>query len=79
MILVSRDGILSHFAEIPAVLSTLHKSRPAITCKTFHPGKTGSRFCTAGTPLCRDEIFPYNRDRRDKKVKLKNIHRSTIQ
>ena len=34
---------------------------PAITCKKFHPGKTGSLFCTAGIPLCQDESFPCNR------------------
>ena len=62
MIPVSRDEIL---------LQTLHKLHPAITCKTFRPGKTGSLFCKAGIPLFRDEIFPCNRfglPRRDKKV-----------
>ena len=71
MIPVSWDEILSRFAGIPVVLYTLHNLHPAITCKTFHPEKTGSLFCTAGIPLCRDEIFPCNRfslPRRDKKV-----------
>ena len=49
MIPVSRDEILSRFAGIPVVLQTLHKLHPAISCKIFHPGKTGSLFCTAGT------------------------------
>ena len=61
MIPVGRDEILSRFIGIPAMLSTLHKLHPAITCKKFHPGKTGSLYCTAGIPLCRDEIFPCNR------------------
>ena len=71
MIPVSRDEILSRFAGIPAVLWILHKLHPAITCKTFHPCWTGSLLCTAGIPLCRDEIFPCNHlspPRRDKKV-----------
>ena len=71
MIPVGRDEILSRFAEIPAVLQTLHKLHPAITCKKFHPGKTGSLFCFAGIPLCRDDSFPYNRfspPKRDEKV-----------
>ena len=66
--------ILSRFAGIPAVLWTLHKLHRAITCKTFHSSKSGSLFCTAGIPLCRDEIFPRNcfspPPRRDKKVKI---------
>ena len=33
MILDGRDEILSRFAEIPAVLETLHKLYPAITCE----------------------------------------------
>ena len=61
MIPISWDEILSRFAGIPAVLQTLHKLHPAITCKTFNPGKTGSLFRTAEIPLCRDEIFPCNR------------------
>ena len=72
MIPLSRDEILSRFAEIPAV--TLHKLHPAITCKTLHRGKMGSLFCTAEIPLSRDEIFSYNcfnPPRRDKKVNLK--------
>ena len=50
MIPVSRDEILSRFAGIPAILQTLHKLHPAITCKTFHPDgdpsvvQPGSRF-----------------------------------
>ena len=71
MIPVSQDEILSRFAGIPATLKTLHKLDLAITCKTFHPDKTGSPFCTAGIPLCRDKIFPCNcfsPPRRDKKV-----------
>ena len=37
----------------------------------FHPGKTGSHFCTAEIPPCRDKIFPCNRfssPNRDEKV-----------
>ena len=49
MIPVSRDEILPRFAGIPAVLQNLHKLHRAITCKTFHPGWTGSLLCTAGT------------------------------
>ena len=46
---VGRDEILSHFSGIPAVLYTFHKLHPTITCKAFHPGKTGFFFCAAGT------------------------------
>ena len=63
MIPVGRDEILSRSrdsAEISAVLLTLHKSYPAITCEKFHPSKVGSRFCTVGISLCRNEIFPCN-------------------
>ena len=49
---VGRDEILSHFADIPAVLVRL-----AITCEKCHPGKVESLFCTAGISLCRDEIW----------------------
>ena len=45
-----------------------------ITCKTFHPGKTGSLFCRAGIPLYWDKIFPCNcfsPPRRNKKVNSK--------
>ena len=71
MISVDRDEILLRLAGIPAV--TLHKLHPAITCKKFNPGKTGSLFSvsTAGIPVCQDEIFPYNRfspPKRDEKV-----------
>ena len=55
MILVKGDEILSRFAGIPAVLQTLHKLHPAITCKTFYVKR--SVFCTAGIPLCRDKTF----------------------
>ena len=55
MILVSGDEILSRFAGIPAVLQTLHKLHPAITCKTFYVKR--SVFCTAGIPLCGDKAF----------------------
>ena len=33
----------------------------AITCRNFHPGQTGSLFCTAGIRLCWDDIFPSSR------------------
>ena len=39
------------------IIKTLHNSYPAIACEKFNPGKTGSPFCDAGIPLCRDEIF----------------------
>ena len=71
MIPFSRDEILSRFGGIPAMLKTLHKLYPAITCKTFYPGKMGSLFCTPGILLCWDKIFPCNRfspSTRDKKV-----------
>ena len=46
----------------------------AITCKKFRPDKMGSLFCTAGIPLCRDEIFPCNRfsppNRKKKSIKI---------
>ena len=61
MIPVGRDEILSCLAGNSAVLQTLHKLHPTITCKKFHPGKTGSFFCTPGIPIFRDEIFPCNR------------------
>ena len=61
MIQVGRNEIRSQLAGIPALLKTLHKLHPAIKCKKFHPGKTGSLFCTTGIPYCRDEIFPCNR------------------
>ena len=73
MIPVSRDEILSCFAGILAVLKTLHKLHPAITCKTFHP-RTGSLFCTARILLYRDKVFPCNRfsqPRWDEKVNQK--------
>ena len=57
---VVRDEILSCFTGILAVLGILHKLYLAITCKKFHPDKAGSLFCTAGIPLCRNEIFPCN-------------------
>ena len=60
MIPVGRDEILSRFTGIPAVLYTLHELHPAIIWKKFHPVKTGSLYCTAGIPLCRDQIFPCN-------------------
>ena len=42
MILVGRDEILSRFARIRAVLKTLHKLYPEITCEKFHLGKVES-------------------------------------
>ena len=39
MIPVGQDEILSSFAGILAVLKTLHKSNPMITCEKFGPGK----------------------------------------
>ena len=60
MISVVRDEILSCFTGILGVLGILHKLYLAITCKKFHPDKAGSLFCTAGIPLCRNEIFPCN-------------------
>ena len=51
MILFDRYEILSHSAAIPAILQTLHKLYPAISCEKLHSGKTGSFFCTAGIPL----------------------------
>ena len=38
------DEILSLFTRIQAVLKTLHKLYPAITCKHFHPDKARSLF-----------------------------------
>ena len=70
MISVERDEIQFAFAGFTAVLSTIHSLHLAITCRKFHLG-TGSLFCTALIPLCRDEIFPYNRfssPNRDEKV-----------
>ena len=89
MIPVNRDQILLRFARIPTekeIPGSLHKLRPVITCKTFHPCKTGSLFCTAGIPLCRDVIFSCNRfspRRGDKKVNWKisievHFNRSSI-
>ena len=43
----------------------------AIKCDKFYPGKAGSHFCTAGTQLCWNEIFPCNcfgPPKRDEKV-----------
>ena len=71
MIPVSRDELPSRLAGIPAVLQIFHKLHPAITCKTFHPGNTGSLFFTAAIPLCQDKILPCNHfslPRRDKTV-----------
>ena len=68
MIPVGRDEILSRFAGIPAVVKTLYELYLTITCEKFDPE---SLFCTAGIPLCWDEIFPCNRfspPRRDEKV-----------
>ena len=60
MIPVGRDEILSRFVGIPAVLEILRKLYLAITCKKFHPGKTGSICYTAKIPLCWHEVFPCN-------------------
>ena len=61
MIPVGKYEVLSHFAEILAVLLTLLNLYPAIICEKFHRGKTGFLFCTAGIPICRNETFPRNR------------------
>ena len=46
---VGWDKILSRISGIPAVLQILHKLYLATTSKEFHPGKAGSRICTART------------------------------
>ena len=51
MIPVGWDEILSRLARVPPVLKALQKLHPAITCRTFHHGKTGSLFCTAGVTV----------------------------
>ena len=71
MIPVGGNEILSHFAGIPEVLYTFHKSYPTITRGKFHPVKTESLFCTAGIPLCPDKIFQCSRfspPKRDEKA-----------
>ena len=54
MISVDWNEILSRFAGVPAVLSTLYKLYPTITCEKFLPGKLESLLvlpgsCFAGT------------------------------
>ena len=41
---------------MPTVLQTRHELYCTITCEKFHPGKTGSLFCTAGIPLARTKF-----------------------
>ena len=71
MIPVSRDEILSRFAGIRQCCKLFINYILLLHGKMFHPGKTGSLFCTAAILLCWEAIFPRNRfspSRRDKKV-----------
>ena len=61
MIFFNQAEIMFGFVGIPAVLLTLHKLYPAITCEKFNAGIAGSLFCTTKILLCRDKLFSCNR------------------
>ena len=60
MIPFCRDEILSRFAGSRQYSKLFINFILWLHGKKFHPGKAGSRFCTARIPFCRDEIFPCN-------------------